>query len=169
MMETLREKLRSMAGNPMIDDNIIREELLDIIYDHYKDDTLKLFLAIEHKDKKHVEKENIKISIAATELMNMFSYVSKLLYDNKTSKQAKAYLEHVLHGDNISQLVMVCKALFPKASAEYSSALGRWFFGKFVAMLTNHEDKYSEGGDFYEWAKQMNHLDYIKLVLEKQK
>ncbi len=168
MGKSIKEELISIVSlSGVLPDKEIEGLLLDlIIYKRNKENTLKLFLEIQDRDKKRIKEENQKLYMGIESAMHNFAGVSKYLMEGKNSRKAKEYLKMILSEKNIAYLINICKAYFPNGTSKGASNLGKWFFEQFTNMIKEHGHLYLEGGEDHKWAKRFDHVDYIKLVIE---
>lgn len=161
----MRKKLETILDNAQfLTDKQLESALINLIYEKNKDNTLNLFLRIQELDKERIQKENNRLYRGLESGMHMFSSLSRSFLESKS--EASSYLKEALDGDNISHLIIVCKSYFPKGKSDGASNNGKWFFSKFTDMLVKHRKKYEDGGEYYSWAKNQGHTEYINLVLE---
>jgi len=145
---------------------VVLKTIVEYIYSQYKDDTLKLFLTLQELEKKEIKKEKEILHFGLQDAMHGLSALGSSLLEEKTSRQAKATAKFYFRSENLANLINICKPYFPDGVAGNASASGEWFFKQFVNLLIKHKDKYTKGGDSYDWVKQYDHEEYINLVLK---
>lgn len=165
----IRTQLEKILNNPLHTDKDINASLLHVVYEQNKGNTLELFLNIQELDKKRIRAENQLLYRGVESGMHSFSSLARTFLDNKTSHKAKSLLKFMLEENNAPYLIDVCKAYFPSGESKGASNNGVWFFDKFKDMLLVNKDNYDKDGKDYKWAKMFNHLEYIELVLLKNK
>jgi hypothetical protein len=145
----------------------LNNKLIQLLFDYNNGDIMKLFLQVDNLAKEKQKKHENVLYHAALDGMGHTSYLSKLILEGNVKECKKTAKYHFENSDgNIASLISVCKAIFNKAEHNGSES-GKWFFEKFVKLLIKNKYIYLEGGDSHDWAKTYDHLDYIKLVLEK--
>jgi hypothetical protein len=147
-------------------DNMVRNEIIQIMHDHYEGDLLQSFLYIDQLNKKRLKKERQILYGGLEDGMHELSSISKKIMEGDI-KKAKQEINLYFTSDNIAFLIRIAIAYFPKGEYQSCSLIGRWFFDSFKSMLQEHKGRYLEGGDSFEWAKHHGYFDYIKLILSK--
>lgn len=168
--QSLKEKIKKIANLielGLIDnDEILNITLINEIYEYNKENTLKLFLKIQEFEHNRLKKENNKYYKATVESLNIHAHLSMLLLEEKTSRQAKNYVNYILNSDNIASIIDVCKVIFPKGNAIGHNKVQIWFFDKFVNMIKNNLCQYQKGGKSRKWADNFDHTEYIDKIIE---
>ena len=157
--------IASLCG--VLPDSHIDSLMLDLVYSRNKENTMKLFLEIQEKDKKRIKKKNQKLYMGLEGAMNSFVGLSRALLDGKNKRKANDYLDLIIKDGNIAYMIDVCKAYFPDGKPGGASNNGRWYFEQFKNMLLENKENFEEGGKDRRWAKSFDHLDYIELVLKE--
>lgn len=162
-----KEKLIQIINNPFLkNDGDYEEVLIKLLYDVNKENTMNLFLRIQELDRKRIAVELLEWKIAAESTMNNFVGVSKKLLENKTSKQAKKYLDFIFDDDEvIVHLIHFCKIYFKDGTSKGSSNNGQWYFDKFKDSLLRTKEKWLPDGVNHNWVLKHEHEEYIKLIL----
>ena len=167
LQKPIKQILSEALKNPFLNDDAGWERyLLELIYERNKENTMNLFLRISELDKKRLREEKMVLYHGLENGMHSFVHLSRLLMEEKTSRQAKDMLKHVFEGSDLTYILPICKAYFPDAKLHNASNNGRWFLNKFRDLVQRNKADFEEGGKSYDWAKINKHLDYIKLVLE---
>lgn len=164
-MDSIKQKLQKIIDFPLYTDNDIVGELVNIVYDNYKENMLDLFLIISEKDKNRIKEEKNILYHGLQESMHNLSGIANDLLNQKTSRQAKDQTKYLFESDNIASLIQTCKAYFPDGTAKGASNSGKWFFETFKENVIKNKEHYLEGGKYYSWTQGSGNEDYIKLVL----
>lgn len=172
MKKSLQERLsgtEQVLSSGLMTEEQVARELVNIIYEYYQENLLTLILQIQQMDIDRIKREKMILYRGLEDGMHGMSILSEYLLEENTSRQAKDSAKFYFEPDdgNIAMLINIAKAYFPNGTSEGASKSGKWFFDKFVSLLKNNKEKYLEGGDSYDWAKSLNHCDYIDLVLKK--
>ena len=146
----------------------VLEEIVQFVYDRYKENTLTLFLQIQELDKKSKDKEYLFLYQGLQDAVHGMSGLARDIIENKTKMQVNERVKFYFKEDNIAMLIQICKAYFPSGNCNGASTSGKWFFEKFKEILIRHKSKYIKGGDSYQWTINMGHNDYIDLVLNNK-
>ena len=163
----LKNKLKKLIEIPLPNEEMLMRELVGIVYNEYKENTLKLFLEISELDKERLRKEKQILYKGLEDGMHNLSAISSNLLECKTSKQAKNFASHIFESSNPAMIINICKAYFPNAEPGNASGSGAWVFEKFKNIVLNNKEDFQEGGKSYDWAEIYNHSDYINLIIEK--
>lgn len=147
------------------------EDVIELLYKHTDGDLLPHFMIIDKLRKEEQKKEDFIKYQAIQDGMHQVSTLSRYLLEEKTARQARDIAKYYFKREdgNVSSLINIAKAYFKDGTSKGCSLNGVWWFNQFVTLLNKNKCKYLEGGISHEWAKDFGHLEYIKLVLEKNK
>ena len=147
----------------------VYHQLINLIHSKYKDKMLPLFLRIQQLEVDRIKEEKLVLYKGVEESMHNTSSLAKHLLEDKTSKQAKDFAKYLFENfeGNIAMLINTMKSYFPNGTSEGTSNNGKWFYDKFVELLTKNKTKYLPGGSSYDWVQMFNHEEYINLILKE--
>ena len=171
LIDKIENCIQNIKSNPFYNptDNNIRNDIIQILHDHYDGNLLNSFLVIEQLNKVKLQKEKDLLYRGLEDGMHNLTSVCKSLLEDKTSKQAKEFAKTFFVENNLAYIINIAKGYFPKGHSKGASTNGKWFFDAFKALLIKHKDKYLKGGSSYDWACRFEHINYINLVLENAK
>ena len=159
----IRTKLKMLIDHSLLTDEMIVDKLVDIVYDAYKKDTLKLFLTLQEIERKEMEIERNNMYMGLTDSLGNLGIISQHLLEDKTSREAKAFTKELFEGDNIGYIMNAIKAAFPKGKVTNHNGAMVWVFNKFRDIVLKHSSMYLNGAS-KGWAMIFNHLPYLKKV-----
>lgn len=151
------------------DDKKVFNDIINLLYYHSNGDLLPAFMLIDKLKKQDHKNEINEMYQGLEDGMHSMAMLSKHLIEDKTSRKAKEFANFYFDetDGNIAYLINIAKSYFKNGTSDGCSNNGIWWFDNFVKILKKHKDKYLKGGASYDWACNYKHIDYIKLVLEK--
>lgn len=174
-MDKLLDKIKNLTVNiesslEKKNDDFILGEFIELFYKHTSGNLFTHFLLIDKLVKKEQKDEILKMHFGVQDGMHNMASLSMKLLENKSEVKAKNVAKYYFRdSDGLPHLINIAKAYFQNGTAKGASMAGKWWFDNFLCVLKDNSARYLKGGKSYGWAKDFNHLDYIELVLEKNK
>ena len=164
----IKNKLKVLIDHSLLTDEMIVDKLIDIVYAEHKQNTLKLFLDIQERERKEMEVERNLMYMGLLSALGNLGIIGKHLLEDKTSREAKAFTKELFEGDNIAYLLDAIKVAFPKGKVTNHSGAMTWVFDKFLKTFMLHSNMYLNGIS-RGWAKTFNHTEYLNKVFNNHK
>ena len=164
--ESLKKRVHDIITSPFILDKHVKELLAEEVFKEYGDDATTLFMKFQELQRKKEKEANMILYHGLQDALHNLVGIGKPLLEDKTSRKAKAMTEILFKEGNIAYLINIMKAYFPSGKVGGASSNGAWLFDSFESLLVKNRTKYEKGGDSEDWARLMNHTDYIELILK---
>lgn len=172
LINKIKNLINNIESNIFIQDKdkVIINDLIELLYDHTNGNLLPYFMLIDKISKDKHKKELNEMYQGLQDGMHSMASLSSKLLENKSEVKAKNLAKYYFRDpEGFSSLINIAKAYFRDGTSKGCSWGGKWWFDNFLSILKEEKNKYLEGGSSHNWAKNYNHLEYIKLVLEKNK
>ena len=148
-------------------DSTMLKTLVEYLYDESEGRLLEYFAMIDDIRKEKLHEEKMILYRGLEDALHSMSHYSETIdKEDMTALKAVNKIYFNPKDGNIAFLINIAKAYFPDGTYGHASASGVDFFNKFRALLRKNKDKYLNG-DSKDWAIDLKHYDYIKLVLDK--
>lgn len=167
--ESLSDNLEALSFGlkaGVLDEDYVHNKLIDYVYNHHKENTMKIFLAIQENERSEMKDKLRYYRWGIEESAGHLAILSKDV-ENKKIKSAKDSVSFWFNEENVAHIINTCRVIFPNAEYDGAAQAHRWIFDKFVSILKEHKHLYIEGGESRGWADNFGYAEYIDLVIEK--
>jgi len=153
-----------LSGDDIIARSLALNQLKDIIWDEYRENSMELFLKIQERERLEAKELLNLTRNGLQDAMHLVSNFSEYSINNKLAK-CKSLTNDIIFGENIANIIHIMRAYFPKGNDVFASKAGKSLFNKFVEQLLKCKEYYVVGGKHRDWADRYGHSEYIDLVL----